>query len=63
VHALLGALTERKTPGLKKNDTINATRLWHTVQALATDKKHGLSKHWIFKDQVPMQNQRCLQDQ
>jgi hypothetical protein len=44
VHAVLGALTECQTYQLEQDITANLTKLLHTIQTLATDKKHDLLK-------------------
>jgi hypothetical protein len=44
VHAVLGALTERQTRQLEQDISANLTKLLHTTQTLATDKKHYLPK-------------------
>jgi hypothetical protein len=42
VHALLGELPERKPRRLEQATTAKLTKLWHTAQTFATDKKHDL---------------------
>ncbi len=44
VHAVLGALTECPTRQLEQATNANLTKLLHTTQTLATDKKHDLPK-------------------
>src|SRR5512134_1233414 len=43
VHALLGALFERRTRR-QEQVTTNLTKLLHTAQTFATDEKHDLQK-------------------
>jgi hypothetical protein len=40
LHAVLGALTERKTPNPKEDTSAMLTKLLHTIQTFSIDKKH-----------------------
>ena len=50
VHALLGGVSERKTPRLKPRTAAILKRLLHEPLTFTTAKNHNLLERWIFKD-------------
>jgi len=47
LHAVLGGVSERKTPGLHKASTAKLTKLWHVPLTISTDKYHDLQERSI----------------
>jgi len=45
VHAVLGGVSERKTPSLKEDTTARLTTLLHAFLLFSTDKYHNLLEH------------------
>jgi hypothetical protein len=45
LHAVLGGVSERKTPSLLKTSTTQLTILWHAPLPISIDKYPDLPKH------------------